>query len=50
MNLPRHSGHDDETSVNSSRTRTTKIVAAVAVLAILVGIVVLHATGVIHGH
>ncbi len=50
MNLPSHSGQDGERHVKSARSRTAKIVVAVAVLAILVGIVMLHVTGVIHGH
>lgn len=48
--LPRHSGHDDEAGVSSSRSRTTRLVVVLAVLVIVVGIVVLHVTGVIHGH
>jgi hypothetical protein len=50
MNLPRHAGQDDAMSVKSSRSRRTKIVVGVAVLAILGAITVLHVTGVIHGH
>lgn len=50
MNLPRHSGQDDEPHVIARPSRTKQIVVAVAVLAILVAMLVLHLTGVIHGH
>lgn len=50
MELPRHSGDDDHTSVQSSRSRAVKIAVVVAVAALLLVLVLLHVTGVIHGH
>lgn len=50
MDLPCHSGTNGDKPVQSSRSRTTKFVGAIAILAILVGVVLLHVTGVIHGH
>ena len=49
MGLPRHPGHNEETSTDRPRSRATRaVIAAIAVLVVLM--VVLHLTGVIGGH
>jgi hypothetical protein len=50
MNLPRHSGHDDEAPQQASPSRTRTLLVIVSLVAIVVVIVVLHVTGVISGH
>lgn len=46
MNLPRHSGQDDETRVDTSRSGRTNVIIAI-VVALIVVVVVLHLTGVV---
>lgn len=50
MNLPRHSGQDEESHTDVPPNRVKRTIVAVSILAILVAMVLLHVTGVIHGH
>jgi hypothetical protein len=50
MEIPRHSGSEDQEPVHSTPRKRTPLLLVFGAAGVMILIVVLHATGVIHGH